>query len=293
MPRRPSPTNHLDAVRAKMGTIPDHEVAKMCDSTAAIVGRYRRKHGIKAYQGYKFVKGTQPPGAKSSATKGTRRARKSKLDPFRAEVGKLPDKIVAAKAGVSVEGVRMYRKRHGIALEPGARQPRGRKAKVKVVETPETTVAVAVAVTDIAKPKRRKRRSKIDPFKSQVGVLADKLIAEKAGLSLQAVRQYRRRHNISAPPRGGAAPVVVAATPTPAAAAPAAAAPAAATPAAAAPAAAAPATAAWGYSLSIRNGETEENYFLIATSITDAAQQGANSNRGRILGIRQLGPALR
>ena len=118
MPRRPSPTDHLDAVREKMGTIPDHEVAQLCGSTAAIVGRYRRKHGIKPYQGYKFVKGAKPPGAKSSG--GTRRARKSKLDPFRDEVGKLPDKVLAEKAGVSVEGVRMYRKRHSISLEPSA-----------------------------------------------------------------------------------------------------------------------------------------------------------------------------
>lgn len=287
-----------------MGTLPDHEVAKMCDSTAAIVGRYRRKHGIKAYQGYKFVKGTQPPGSKSSTTKGTRRARKSKLDPFRDEVGKLPDKIVAAKAGVSVEGVRMYRKRHGIALEPSARQPRGRKAKVKpVVES------AAAPVVESTQPKRRKRRSKIDPYKSEVGVLADKIIAEKAGLSLQAVRQYRRRHNISAPPRGGAAPAVIA--PEVVEAAPAApvveAAPAApaveAAPAApvveAAPAApavkaasAAPAVKAWGYSVSIRNGDNEEKYFLIATSITDAAMQSSRSSRGHVIGIQQLGPAL-
>ena len=140
MPRRPSPTNHLDAVRDKMGTIPDHEVAGLCGSTAAIVGRYRRKHGIKAYQGYKFVKGARPPGAKPGSAKSTKRARKSKLDPFRDEVGKLPDKVLAEKAGVSVEGVRMYRKRHNIALEPSARQPRGRKAKTA---TPKAAPAAA------------------------------------------------------------------------------------------------------------------------------------------------------
>lgn len=271
MPRRPSPTDHLDAVREKMGTLPDHEVALLCNSTAAIVGRYRRKHGIKAYQGYKFIKGARPPGAKTS-TSGTRRVRKSKLDPYREEVGKLPDKVLAEKAGVSIEGVRMYRKRHGIALEPSARQPRGRKAK-------KAPAAATAVVATAAAPKRRKRRSKLDPFRDALGVRPDRELAEKAGVSLQAVRQYRRRHDIAAPPRGVAAAAPAAAEAVAPAPAP-------------APAAAAKPSKHFGYSVSVRTKDGEEIYFLVATDIIVAATQASQSAVGRVISIKQLGPAL-
>ena len=283
MPRRPSPTDHLDAVREKMGTIPDHEVAVLCNSTAAIVGRYRRKHGIPAYQGYKFVKGAKPPAPKSGKPRKPRKARASKLEPFRDEVGKLPDKVLAEKAGVSVEGVRMYRKRHGISLSPEARQPRGRKAKnppaapAAPVEASPTEASVAEA----APPRRRKRRSKLDPFRESIGTVSDRIIAEKAGVSVQAVRQYRRRHDIPAAPRGAKA------------AAPEAAAPVAAPVAAAPEAAASAAVQNWGFSVRIQRGDNEETAFLIASNIIEAANLAtAAAADGRIIGLKQLGAAL-
>ena len=131
MPRPPKPTAHLDTVRHLMGTMPDHEVAEKCDSTPSIVGRYRRKHGIPAYEGYKFGKGQKPPSKSvdQPAKSKTPRRRRSKIDAYRDEVGKIPDADIAEKAGVSVEGVRMYRRRHGIALEPSARRRRGSSRK--------------------------------------------------------------------------------------------------------------------------------------------------------------------
>lgn len=44
-----------------------------------------------------------------------RRKRRSKLDPFLAQIGKSPDRELAVLAGVSADAVRMYRQRHKIA----------------------------------------------------------------------------------------------------------------------------------------------------------------------------------
>ena len=54
MARTPKNYPELDAVRDLMGTMPDAEIAERAKTSAAKVGRYRRKHGIKAYEGYKF-----------------------------------------------------------------------------------------------------------------------------------------------------------------------------------------------------------------------------------------------
>ncbi len=43
-----------------------------------------------------------------------RRFRRSKLDQFAHLVGKIPDREVAAMAGITPDGVRMYRQRHAI-----------------------------------------------------------------------------------------------------------------------------------------------------------------------------------
>ena len=43
-----------------------------------------------------------------------RKKRRSKLDPFHAQIGKVPDREIAALAEVSPDAVRMYRQRHKI-----------------------------------------------------------------------------------------------------------------------------------------------------------------------------------
>ena len=87
MPRPPKPTDHLDKVRHLMGTMSDQEVAKKCGSTSSIVGRYRRKHGIPAYEGYKFGKGQRPPSKSTEKTAQSKpRRRRSKIDAFRDQV---------------------------------------------------------------------------------------------------------------------------------------------------------------------------------------------------------------
>lgn len=281
MPRPPKPTDHLDAVRHLMGTMPDHQVAELCGSTASIVGRYRRKHDIPAYEGYKFGKGQKPPSKVINKKKASKpRRRRSKIDAFRDQVGKIPDAKIAEMAGVSVEGVRMYRRRHGIALEPSARRRRGSR-KAAVPATPAVEIAAVVeAAADEPKPAkearpRRSRRSKVDPYRDQVGIVPDSEIAALAEVTPEAVRMYRRKHNIPAtwrkPSAEEAAPVTKAAR-------------------AEAPRSA-PVTSQ-GYAITVtNNGETQE-LIVIANDIASAATSAVARVSGTVSAIRHLGPAL-
>ncbi len=113
-------------------------------------------------------------------------------------LGTRPDGEIAAKAGVSVRAVSDYRTREGIKGYTGPKR-RGKD--------------------------RKPRRSKIDPFREQLGQVPDRVVAEMAGVSLNAVRNYRVKRGIAArgrgrpkagtvPPPGQAnAPVPVAASP--------------------------------------------------------------------------------
>lgn len=104
------------------------------------------------------------------------------------ELGQVPDAEVAEQAGVSVRTVASFRARHQI---PGYRGPR-RPADA-----------------------RSPRRSRIDPFVQLLGKVADRVVAEKAGVSLNAVRNYRVKRGIRA--SGRAAEVAPPATVAPAA----------------------------------------------------------------------------
>lgn len=234
MPRTPKPTDHLDAFRHLMGTQPDHEIAKLCDSTPSIVGRYRRKYKIPAYEGYKFGLGQEPPSKKASSDEGggsddapkvvaqSSKAKgkgsgRSKLDAHRDIIGVLSDAEVAGRAGVTPEAVRVYRQRHDI---PSKRS----------VAASAPSAAKASAVEDDKKVAQR-RSSKLDHYMDLVGTLPDREVATMAGVTPENVRAFRRRHDIPARWRdegdeGGevaavaAAPVEAAAEAAPAEAAP-------------------------------------------------------------------------
>lgn len=269
----------------------------MCGSTASIVGRYRRKHGIPAYEGYKFGKGQKPPSKVGNKKKAAKpRRRRSKIDAYREQVGKVPDSDIAELAGVSVEGVRMYRRRHNIALEDSARRRRGSRkaapaeqavveaaeaAEAAAVETADAAAGEAVEVEAVAEPvaeerrPRRSRRSKIDPYRDQVGKVPDSEIAVMAEVTPEAVRMYRRKHDIPASWRDEAAP---APAPAPASAP--------------APAPAVIAAGSQGYAVSVtNNGETQE-HIIIASDIAEAAQQAVARAEGTVTAVRFLGPAL-
>ena len=254
MPRPPKPTDHLDKVRHLMGTMSDQEVAKKCGSTSSIVGRYRRKHGIPAYEGYKFGKGQKPPSKSTDKTAQSKpRRRRSKIDAYRDQVGKIPDLEIAEKAGVSVEGVRMYRRRHGIALEPSARRRRRRKPNAAAASAAAASAAAAAAAAAAA----TSTSPALDAFRDQIGSVPDSEIAVMADVSEAEVTKWRLAHGVSA-----------AADPSPA------------TP---------PVEGLQGYSVTI--GGTE--YIVLAADISEAAANAVRARvSGTISAIRHLGAAL-
>jgi hypothetical protein len=301
MARKTKSYPELDKLAHLLGTMPDADVAVKAKTSASIVGRYRRTRKIKAYQGYKFgfdAEVAAPPAAapapakKAKAVKKAKKAapaksvaakpktfRKSKISPFRSEVGKIPDRQLAQKAGVTTESVRMYRRRHGIELTlPAAPNAR---------PTPESKVP-------------RRRRSKLDPYADLLGTVPDGEVAAMAGVTSENVRAYRRRHSIPTQWRelrragGRPAAAPVAAAPAPAAAAPVAA-PAAPVAAASAPVVAKVAGTVQAYAIAVAGSDVE--YFIVAANIAAAATAALAALPGvagtdQITGIRHLGPAI-
>jgi len=116
------------------------------------------------------------PGEESSAHGQRARARPGSKDSLIIDhldkLGRRPDAEVAALAGVSVRTVASFRARNEIAGYAGPRR----------------------------KPTRtRHRKSKIDPYADLVGSLSDREVAKRAGVTLNAVRNYRQKRGISAP----------------------------------------------------------------------------------------------
>jgi hypothetical protein len=91
-------------------------------------------------------------------------------------LGSVPDADVAEKAGVSVRTIASFRARNIIS---GYKGPRRRRTAA-----------------------RTGRGSKVDAFVQLLGKVPDRVVAEQAGVSLNAVRAYRTRMGISAAGRG-------------------------------------------------------------------------------------------
>lgn len=315
MPRKPKSTEHLDKVRHLMGTLPDWKVAEIAGSTPSIVGRYRRKHNIPAYEGYKFGVGQEPPRkgqrkAKSATQTNDKSAEpgsRSKLAPYHDLIGQVPDKEIAALAGVSTEGVRMYRRRHDIKLSfrrVGKRKTEETRddAKARAAEASKQTPATATATAtshstkaSAATPEEavrnaprkggpRRRKSKLDPYMHLVGVAPDSEVAKLAGVTAENVRAFRRRHGIEAgwrKKKNGPAPAekpVAAEKPTPAEK----------------PVAD---VILQGFAVEVQVGETSQNFIVVAKNIAEAAEHAvtavtARVPNGEVTGIRHLGPAI-
>lgn len=118
----------------------------------------------------------EPGEGTSSATTARPGSKDSRILQYVPLLGQVPDAEVAAKANVSVRTIASFRARHGVG---GYKGPRKRGAD------------------------RLPRKSRIDPFKHLVGQYPDRVVAAQAGVSLNAVRNYRMRHNV---PAGGRTP---------------------------------------------------------------------------------------
>jgi transposase len=105
-PRPGSKDNRIEPFRELLGEVPDSEVAKKAGVSVRTIASFRSRNQISGYKG-------------RSAPKKQRKRRKSKIDPFADLVGKVPDRVVAEKAGVTLNAVRNYRASRGI---PSSRQ---------------------------------------------------------------------------------------------------------------------------------------------------------------------------
>jgi len=191
-PRKPRKSK-LDPYMDKVGAISDREVAELAGVSSENVRAFRKRRGIPARwrDEKKQAAATKAPKPKATAK---RKPRRGKLTPFMDQIGTTPDARIAEMAGTSHANVRAFRLRHDIpAMWRGEGEPSPKKPAAPVPTT--------------AKPGRKPRRGKLTPFLEELGILTDKVIAEKSGTTLQNVRVYRHRHGIPARWRGEGEPL--------------------------------------------------------------------------------------
>lgn len=183
------------------------------------------------------------------------KGRRSKVEPFAAIVGTVSDKEVARRAGVSSENVRTWRMRRGIAAswKEGGAAP--------VAASPEAAVKVPKKGKSSKKPRRRK--SKIDPFRKELGQVPDRTIAERSGTSIENVRAYRRRHGIQAEWQRSSGSAESTLAPAPASVQPG---------RAPAPKRARTSASNWAYRVTAEVGGVEKEYVTFGADIAEAAQ---------------------
>ncbi len=102
----------LSAYTRQLGMVPDHTIAEDAGVSRTLVVNYRKRLGIQAYNGYK-----QPAPASrhvAEVAPAAFRGRRSALDPYLAQLGRVPDREIAIQAGVTAENVRTYRQRRNI-----------------------------------------------------------------------------------------------------------------------------------------------------------------------------------
>lgn len=92
-----------------LGQMPDADVARLSDVSVRTIASYRARHGIPGYEGPR--RRPEPRGS-----------RQSRLEDFRHLLGRLPDRVVADEAGMSLGAVRNFRIKHDI--EAAGRLPK-------------------------------------------------------------------------------------------------------------------------------------------------------------------------
>jgi hypothetical protein len=151
------------------------------------------------------------------------------LDAYLNLMGKVPDEEIASMAGVSASKVARARRRLNIKLSDAAlaataaadsadsAESAGSSASAGVEAAAAPPAAEAAAEEPAAAKPATERKSKLAAFADIIGVLPDREVAERASATIEAVRMYRKRHNIPAPAAAEAAPAAAeAAAPAPA-----------------------------------------------------------------------------
>lgn len=124
--------------------------------------------------------------SRAAPAKGARRGRPSRLDAFVGELGTVPDRVIAEKAGVGVPAVAQYRLRRRIPAFSAAVSEKPSEARPLPVPAARTRVA--------AEP----RASKLDALRHLLGALPDGQVADMAGVAHRTVLNYRNKHSIPA-----------------------------------------------------------------------------------------------
>ena len=158
------------------------EYAVPAGQIAAAVKRTGRKRVVRSPSGEELPpepeeSSTGQRAAKGAARTGARRggAKSRILEEHRALLGTVADAEVARITGVSPRTVATFRARHG---SPGYQR-----------------------WSDANRDRSQKRPSRIDPFVEHVGNAPDVEVAAMAGVTPQAVRNYRKKNGIAAPTR--------------------------------------------------------------------------------------------
>lgn len=226
-PSQPSArVDPLERFRNELGTVGDQVIADRAGVTRESVGKFRRDNGIPAYDGFRTgprrkavqvatVEAPAPPTPAPEAPSRQIPKSRSVVDAYAELLGTVPDGAVAAMAGVSRDAVKEYRKRHGIARFrtrpvdqpaplPDTATPSLGAPELHSEPAPEpiaTSVGLDVPVDAAGTPSpgmKRQRFSKIDAFADLVGVLPDRTVASRAGVTVGNVQAWRTRRGIPA-----------------------------------------------------------------------------------------------
>jgi hypothetical protein len=183
--------------------------------------------------------------ASSNITEARPGSKDTRILPYLEILGRVPDSEVAKKAGVSVRTIASFRARNQVE---GYKGPRKRGAD------------------------RAPRKSRIDAFSHLVGQFPDRVVAEQAGVSLNAVRNWRMRHGVAAGGRGGESTPTDLPTPTP-------------TPSRTASASSG---GAWKV-VTVNNGTAR---VVVAGSLADAAARAEQAGLGKVLALEWIGEVV-
>lgn len=182
------------------------------------------------------------PGEASASTEQRPGSKDALIEPYRHLLGQVRDKEVAEKAGVAVKTISNYRRQRGIKGYSGPRNTKGGG-----------------------------RKSKIDAFAHLLGVEHDRVVAMKAGVTVNAVRNYRTKRGIGAvtgrPAATEPAVVTVQAVPTNGATN-------------------GVHSAAW--LVVVGNGEARKQRVVVAGSISDAARQAEAAGLGHVVSLEYV-----
>ena len=166
MPRKS--THRLDTYLPRLGKEPDHQIAAEAGVSRSLIIGFRKRHGIPAYEGYKFGTGTPPPAARAAAE----RAATGEPKPAVVKPGKKASPAASPKTGTKT------------GRKPGR---------------PKATAALpAQPAADPAGESFRGRRSALDAYVEMLGKVPDAEVAKLAGVTPENVRTYRTRRGIGA-----------------------------------------------------------------------------------------------